>query len=90
MKREHGHQAELERISTVLQRLSDYRAAEETAHEETENFVVPANGEACQGCGSVINGEAFQLPRLPGYHCSLACIKAHLSSLDISDQRASA
>lgn len=83
--REQARDAELKRIAAIIQRLGTYcgAGADQGAGEEVNDFTVVANGEECQGCGSLIYGKAFHLPRLPGYHCSVECVKAHLASLDI-------
>lgn len=88
IKRELLARPDRKQIAAMIQRLSDYCRSGAPAAEEAGDFEILANGEECQGCGSLIYGRAFRLPHLPGYHCSVECLKVHLASLDIPAEQA--
>ena len=83
MKRELMSRPDAKQIAAMIQRLGDYCSNCAPAGEGTNDFQIISHGEECRGCGSLIYGTAFRLPHLPGYHCSVECVKAHLASLDI-------
>ena len=87
-RRELLSRPDAQQIAAMIQRLSDYCCSGQSAREKASDFEVVANGEECRGCGSLIYGTALRLPHLPGFHCSLECVKGHLASLDIPARQA--
>lgn len=79
---------ELRRHAAIIRGLSNHVGRVQGAEEGTIDFKVAAHGEPCGGCGVQIYGEAFRLPHLSGYHCSVECVKAHLSAGNIGPRKA--
>jgi hypothetical protein len=41
-------------------------------------FQVEGCADSCAGCGLVIRGTAYRVPRLAGLHCNIECVEVHL------------
>jgi hypothetical protein len=51
-------------------------------HDQTKMFQVQSPGSQCHSCGLKIRGNAYEVPKLSGMHCSIDCVEIHLFGTD--------